>query len=41
MDPIKEEQLMGKVVFKIKYIALPTIWINNLRQIQIDIGTGK
>lgn len=42
MDPVREDQLIGKVIFKIKYIALPTIWINNLSsQVQVDIETGK
>lgn len=42
MDPVRENQVIGKVIFKIKYIAWPTIWINNLsNQVQVDIETGN
>lgn len=41
MDPVNEDQLIGKVIFKIKYIALPTIWINNLSNVQVDVETGN
>lgn len=41
MEHVKEEQLIGKVIFKIKYIALPTIWINNLSNVQVDVETGN
>ena len=40
MDPVREDQLLGKVIFKIKYIAYPTIWINNLSNVQVDIEIG-
>lgn len=42
MDPVRENQIVGKVIFKIRYIAWPTIWINNLsNQTQVDIETGN
>ncbi len=42
MDPVREDQVVGKVIFKIRYIAWPTIWINNLsNQVQVDIETGN
>lgn len=41
MDPVREDQLLGKVIFKIKYIAYPTIWINNLSNVQVDIEIGE
>ncbi len=36
-DPVKEEQLEGKVIVKIKYLALPTIWLENLSGRQADV----
>jgi len=35
---VREEQLLGKVIFKIRYIALPTIWLHNLStQVDVDV----
>ena len=40
--PVREDQLIGKVIFKIPYVALPTIWIHNLNiKTQVDVETGK
>ena len=37
-----KEKLIGKVIFKIPYVALPTIWIHNLNiKTQVDVETGK
>ncbi len=42
MEPVPEDRLIGKVIFKVKYIAFPTIWINKLsRQVQVDVETGS
>jgi signal peptidase len=39
--PVSEQQLIGKVIFKIPYLALPTIWIHNLNaKTQVDVETG-
>lgn len=39
---VKEDQLIGKVIFNIPYLALPTVWFHNLNnQIPIDIQTGN
>lgn len=39
--PVREEQLIGKVIFKIPYVALPTIWIHNLTsKTEVKIETG-
>lgn len=38
---VREEQLIGKVIFKIKYIGYPAVWLHNLRaeeQTQIETG---
>ena len=42
-DPISEVYLKGKVIGRIPYLAMPTIWINNLggRQVYVDVETGK
>lgn len=38
---VTESQLLGKVVFKIKYIGYPAIWLNLLHeQEQIEVETG-
>jgi signal peptidase len=39
--PVSEQQLIGKVILKIPYLALPTIWIHNLNaKTQVDVETG-
>ena len=35
-DPVSESQLKGKAIGRIPYIALPTIWLNNLSGKQIE-----
>lgn len=40
--PVSENQLIGRVVFKIPYIGLPSIWLNNFRnQVIVEVETGK
>lgn len=40
--PVREDQLIGKALFKIPYLALPTIWLHSFaNQAQIDVETGK
>lgn len=42
--PVREDQLIGKAIFKIPYLALPTIWIHNLNsqsQSRVEVQTGK
>lgn len=39
--PVREDQLIGKVIYKIPYVALPTIWLHNLRaQTNVEVETG-
>lgn len=39
--PVREEQLIGKVIFKIRYLALPTVWLHNINvKTQVDVETG-
>ena len=42
-DPVSEQKLKGKVIFKIPYLALPTIWLDSLsgKQSSVDIETGN
>ena len=42
-DPVTEGQIVGKVIFKVKYIAFPTIWLHSLYSGREDVGveTGK
>lgn len=39
--PVREEQLLGKVIFKIRYLALPTVWFHNINtKTQVEVETG-
>ncbi len=40
--PVSEEQLIGKVIFKVPYIALPTIWLHSVQsQEAVEVETGS
>ncbi len=40
--PVSEDQLIGKVIFKIRYIGFPAIFLHNLSaEQQIEVETGK
>mgnify|MGYP006873052544 CR=1 FL=1 len=36
--PVSEDQVIGKVIFKVKYIALPTVWLHSLYSGRQDIA---
>ena len=41
-NPVSEEQLIGKAIFKIPYIAIPAIWlhsINSKQTVEVETGT--
>ena len=43
-DPVTEDQLIGKAIFKIKYIGYPAIWLNIAKQqeeLNVEVETGK
>ena len=42
-DPVSEEMLKGKVIARIPYVALPTIWLDRLsgRQANVEVETGN
>ena len=41
-EPVSEEQLIGKVIFKVRFLGLPAIWLHNLSvQEQINVDTGN
>lgn len=42
-DEVTESQLIGKVIFKIKYLGYPSIWLTNLEkeEKQLEIETGN
>ena len=42
-DDVKEDQLIGKVIFKIRYIGYPAIWIHLLQveEEMVKVETGK
>lgn len=41
-EPVSEEQLIGKVIFKVRFLGFPAIWLHNLSvQEQIDVDTGE
>lgn len=37
-EPVTEGQIVGKVIFKVKYIAYPTIWLHSLYSGREDVG---
>ncbi len=41
--PVQEEQVVGKVIFNVKYLAKPTIWLHSVYSGREDVGveTGK
>ncbi len=42
MSPVTENQLMGKVIFKIKYIGYPAIWLHLVQaDEQVEVETGN
>ena len=40
---VNEDQLIGKVIFKIKYLGYPSIWLQGLREEeqQLEVETGN
>ena len=42
-EEVKESQLIGKVIFKIKYLGYPAVWLQNLeeKEQQLEIETGN
>jgi len=39
--PVREEQLIGKAVFKVPYIAIPAVWlhsVSNQDSVQVELG---
>ena len=41
-EPVTEDQIIGKVIFKIRYLGYPAVWIHNLSvQQQLEVNTGN
>ena len=41
-ESVLEEQLIGKVIFKVRFLGFPAIWLHNLSvQEQVDVNTGN
>lgn len=41
-ESVKEDQVLGKVIFKVKYLGYPAIWLNIIQSNeQVEIDTGK
>ena len=41
-EPVTEKQIIGKVIFKIRYLGYPAVWIHNLSvQQQMEVNTGN
>lgn len=42
-EPVEEDKIIGKVVFKIKYIGYPAIWLHSMQTEKqtIDVETGR
>ena len=43
LKPVSEGQLKGKVIYRIPYVAIPTIWLNKLsgNQSEVEVETGR
>lgn len=39
--PVREDQLLGKAIFKIPYLAFPSILLNKSNKTQVEVQTGK
>ena len=42
-EPVSQEQLQGKVIARVPYLAMPKIWLNNLmtNKTNVDVELGK
>lgn len=41
-ESVKEDQVLGKVIFKVKYLGYPAIWLNIIQSNeQLEVDTGK
>ena len=43
-DPVREDQLLGKAIFKIKYLGFPAIWLHLVEQqeaMDVQVETGN
>lgn len=41
-ESVKEDQVLGKVIFKVKYLGYPAIWLNIIQSNeQVKVDTGK
>ena len=41
-ESVKEDQVLGKVIFKVKYLGYPSIWLNIIQSNeQVEVDTGK
>lgn len=41
-ESVKENQVLGKVIFKVKYLGYPAIWLNIIQSNeQVEVDTGK
>ena len=41
-EPVTENQIIGKVIFKIRFLGYPAVWIHNLNiQQQLNVETGN
>ena len=43
-EPVTEQQLIGKVIYKIRYIGYPAIWLHIIQTqeaLDVEVETGK
>ena len=41
-EPVSEEQLIGKLIFKVRFLGYPAIWLHDLSvQQQVNVEIGK
>ncbi len=42
IEPVTQEQVIGKVIFKIRYVGYPAVWIHNLQtEEKLTVETGN
>lgn len=42
LQPVTQEQIIGKVIFKVRYIGYPAVWIHNLQTKEnLTVETGN
>ena len=43
LEPVTENQLIGKLIFKVRYLGYPALWLHLIQQndLEAEVETGK